>query len=283
MANDIVPQRGKSIFDLGAEGRSIISEIFDGHPVRGIIVDGRHKFYAKDVGEAAGLSRQHTQKVVNRISLTHPEKVSVSTLGTLNIGGPNNTNRVAQLLDQDVISVFFNEIELHQLREDRKEKVIRFRGWFDQLITGIFTGETERATLQHIQEYMDDNDWKEIRSYTKQSNKVLMATLQETMEGKYGVGKVPRHIFMNENRMNNKFACGKHEKGIRDKMTSHELGVLYMSEHADTAYLLDGCTDYQERKLKLERVAAQYHKVLGGKTPKHLIGEQSSLSSYGNT
>ena len=283
MADDIVPKRGKSIFEQGAEGRSIISEIFDGKPVRGINSGNTVWTYSKDVGDAAGLDQPHVSKIIKRIRLTNPEYLLDATMASIGISDPKLAKHKIILISSEGISLFFNGIDVDRLLPDRRENVLRFHIFMMNLVSSTISGETERATIEALKNagLPVADTWQEQRSLSKIAHNMLMDTLKETYMKKYAPNPVPRHIYSNENKMLNKVSYGHHEKAIREKYKTDlpATALLTINSISDRAYARMG-QDYHARKNLLEEDTAQYHALISGEKKVLKREKQALLSGF---
>lgn len=150
-----------SLFEVAAEGRAIVTDIFDGHTVRVLEIDGQKWTPAVDLYKAANIAKQMASRSIKKIQSTFPDCTMVSLGETIGETAPTLVKREFLLLNPEGVSHFFHGMDLERIQDpDSRERIIRFRSWVAKLVGGVLSGETEKATVQvvakHISQYSPD-------------------------------------------------------------------------------------------------------------------------------
>jgi hypothetical protein len=280
----LAPVRGKSIFEQGAEGRSLIVKLFEGREIRFVDAQGVRWSVLPDVRNALGIGGDVSTKIVKRIKLIDPSCSTIVTMAVVGETDPFKAAKKITLVNSIGLTLFLNQIHTERLGDPEVQRKCRdMQLWSAELSEGVISGKTERATIEALKNagLPIADTWQEQRSLSKIAHNMLMDTLKEVHAPKYFPKPVPQHIYMNENKMLNKVSYGHHEVGIRDKNRTDlpATALLTINSISDRAYARMG-QDYHSRKNLLEEDAQQFHKLISGKAPKLLKGKQTSLAGF---
>lgn len=154
MLEEVNPEKGKSIFELGAEGREIFTEIFKGHEIRFGYRGTKQVAPIADIYNATGIKADTFQKLVKRVELTFPGCIQQDVASAWGETDPFHASKKIILIDNEGITHVFQMMQVERIRDPNVRENIRdFQAWMASVVSGALSGTTEVATL----EVMNDN------------------------------------------------------------------------------------------------------------------------------